>query len=316
MLKIITRGIFLLLLFSLTVSFTLAREDTAEIIISAAWARPTALKPEADSAQEMEMTPEAGHEMAMGSGVVSAAYMQITNTGSQALQLIGVTSAAAGAVEVHETQMENNVMRMMPLAALEIPAGATVALEPGGYHIMLLDLKQDLYLGEALALTMTFTVDGHDDPLTLTIGVPVLESAPVPGSITVTQAWARATALRSDAMPEMTPNPHAMHENIEEISAAYMQITNSGTQAVRLIGVTSAGAGVIEIHETQMENNVMRMTPMDALEIPAGESVILEPGGYHMMLMALSQQLYPGDALALTLIFDSGEQLVVGVSVQ
>ena len=60
------------------------------------------------------------------------------------MQLVGVSTPVAGAAEVHEMKMEGDVMRMRAVAKLDLPAGQTVELKPGGYHVMLMDLKQPL----------------------------------------------------------------------------------------------------------------------------------------------------------------------------
>lgn len=109
------------------------------------------------------------------------------------------------------------------------------------------------------------------------------------GDIRVTGAWARPG---------------------EGMSGAYMTITNDGQTGDQLIGIRLI-QGMAEIHETQMENDVMRMRPIDAIDIPVGETVSLEPGGYHIMLMGLSTPLIEGDKLPLTLDFASGAEVEV-----
>jgi copper(I)-binding protein len=100
-------------------------------------------------------------------------------------------------------------------------------------------------------------------------------------------------------------------------SAAYMTIENRGSHAIRLSAAATDAAGTVEIHETQMDGGVMRMRPLaDGLEVPAGESVVLEPGGYHIMLQNLPRDLLPGEAIALTLVFESGAELVIGAPVR
>lgn len=90
-----------------------------------------------------------------------AAYMTLTNTGAAADRLIGGASTQAARVEVHEMSMDGGVMRMRPVdGGLAIPAGGTVALKPGGYHIMLIGLKGPLSAGGKLALTLKFEKAG------------------------------------------------------------------------------------------------------------------------------------------------------------
>jgi copper(I)-binding protein len=63
-------------------------------------------------------------------------------------------------VEIHEMRMENNVMRMRAIPKLELPAGQAVDLKPGGYHVMLMDLKQPLKKGDTVPITLS--VQGKD----------------------------------------------------------------------------------------------------------------------------------------------------------
>ncbi len=88
---------------------------------------------------------------------VGAGYLTIHNNGSTAERLTGGASDAVGDVQVHEMSMDNGVMKMRQLASgLEIPPGATVELKPGGYHLMLMNLKQPLARGDMLKITLDF----------------------------------------------------------------------------------------------------------------------------------------------------------------
>ena len=71
------------------------------------------------------------------------------------LRLTGVKSAAAESAQVHQMKMENGMMRMRAMPFLELPRGKQVTLEPGGYHVMLFDLKQSLVTGQKLKLELT-----------------------------------------------------------------------------------------------------------------------------------------------------------------
>lgn len=81
-------------------------------------------------------------------------YMKLT--AAQATQLVGVSSPVAGVAEVHEMKMENNVMKMSAMPAIHLPAGKTVALQPGGYHVMLMDLKGPLAKDSSVSITLQF----------------------------------------------------------------------------------------------------------------------------------------------------------------
>lgn len=96
------------------------------------------------------------------SGDNSAAYMDITNDGDADLTLVGVSGDVAGAVEVHESGADDEgMMQMEEIPELVIEAGETVSLEPGGYHIMMMDLEQDLAVGDTFQITLEF--EEHDD---------------------------------------------------------------------------------------------------------------------------------------------------------
>ena len=88
----------------------------------------------------------------------TGAFMQITS--AQGGKLIAVQSPAAGVAEVHEMAMDGNVMKMRAVPALDLPAGKAVELKPGGYHVMLMDLKQAVKAGETVPLTLTIEGKG------------------------------------------------------------------------------------------------------------------------------------------------------------
>ena len=88
----------------------------------------------------------------------SGAYLEITS--KDAATLVGAASPVAGTVEIHEMRMEGDVMRMRAIPRLALPAGKKVELKPGGYHVMLVDLKQPLAKGDKVALTLS--VEGPD----------------------------------------------------------------------------------------------------------------------------------------------------------
>lgn len=84
-------------------------------------------------------------------------FLVVTNKGRAADRLVGVASPAAGKVELHTMSMDGGVMRMRPVTGgLPIPAGGTLTLAPGGYHVMLIGLKAPLTLGAMVPLTLRF----------------------------------------------------------------------------------------------------------------------------------------------------------------
>lgn len=89
--------------------------------------------------------------------LAGAAYLTLTNGTGQADALVGVTTAAAKNPEIHETTAEGSGMMVMrPVKRVELPAGGTVELKPGGYHIMLINLTGELKAGSTVELTLQF----------------------------------------------------------------------------------------------------------------------------------------------------------------
>lgn len=100
---------------------------------------------------------------------VSAGYARIENGTGQDVRLTGADTPAAGRVEIHTVTDDGGVMRMRPLPeGIEIPAGETVELMPGGYHLMLLDLRRPLRGGERIPVTFRF---GTGAPVTASFEV-------------------------------------------------------------------------------------------------------------------------------------------------
>lgn len=108
----------------------------------------------------------------------SAAYMLLTNYTPQDVALIGASSNAATAVEIHLSSMgADGTMKMEQQESVAIPAGEALELKPGSYHVMFIGLKNDLAVGDEVTLTLHF--DGYDD---LTLTVPVQDAANMGGS--------------------------------------------------------------------------------------------------------------------------------------
>jgi copper(I)-binding protein len=92
------------------------------------------------------------------SQMATGAFMRLT--AATDARLLGARSPVAGIVEIHEMALENNVMRMREISRLDLPAGRTVELRPGGYHVMLLDLKRTLKPGEEVPITLEIEQGG------------------------------------------------------------------------------------------------------------------------------------------------------------
>jgi periplasmic copper chaperone A len=104
----------------------------------------------------------------------SGAFMQITS--SLGGKLVAVSTPVAGTAEVHEMKMDSaGVMKMGAVPALELPAGKAVELKPGGYHVMLIGLKQQLKAGDTVPLTLTIEgKDGKKETLQVNAAVKAL----------------------------------------------------------------------------------------------------------------------------------------------
>lgn len=89
---------------------------------------------------------------------VSGAYMQIQADADA--RLVSVSSPAVPRVEVHEMKMDGGVMRMREVKSIDLPKGKTVSLEPGGFHIMLMNLKKPIAAGDVIPLTLVVESGG------------------------------------------------------------------------------------------------------------------------------------------------------------
>ncbi|HPK32704.1 MAG TPA: copper chaperone PCu(A)C [Ottowia sp.] len=123
----------------------------------------------------------------------------------------------------------------------------------------------------------------------LALAAFTLTAAAAHAQVTITEPWVRGTVAAQKA------------------TGAFMTI--KADEDVRLVSGTSPVAGVVEIHEMAMDNNVMRMRQLkDGLPIAKGAQAELKPGGYHVMLMALKQPLTAGEQVPLTLTFEGPDK--------
>ncbi len=105
----------------------------------------------------------------------TGAFMKIT--AKDAAKLVAGSSPAAGVVEIHEMKMEKDVMKMAALPnGLDLPSGKTVELKPGGYHVMLMDLKAPLVANSTVPVTFTFQ-DAKGNKTTQELKLPVKSMA-------------------------------------------------------------------------------------------------------------------------------------------
>jgi copper(I)-binding protein len=97
----------------------------------------------------------------------------------------------------------------------------------------------------------------------------------------------------------------------QTVSGAFMTLVNSSETAYALTSVSFSGASVVEIHETSMNEDMMRMRKVSHIDIPANGSVELKPGSYHIMLIGLEKEMKAGTAETLTLTFSDDSQKMV-----
>ena len=136
-----TFAIIVLLLAGLTACVA---ESVPKLRIQDSWAYPTAMPGMGDMN---------GDSMGGGSAAV---YFTIINERNRADTLVGASSEAAQTAETHETRMEGDIMRMVPVPHIELPAGRRTELKPGGLHLMLVGLKRDLNPGDTITIRLRF----------------------------------------------------------------------------------------------------------------------------------------------------------------
>ena len=129
--------------------------------------------------------------------------------------------------------------------------------------------------------------------LAVLVATPAFAQSP---TIEVTTPWARATA----------PSARA--------GGLFLTLTDRGTPD-RLVSASTPVAAAAEIHRTVNENGVMKMLPVDGIDLTPGSPVEFKPGGFHIMLMDLKKQLKPGDTFPVTLSFAKAPPITATVTV-
>ncbi|MTH33981.1 copper chaperone PCu(A)C [Paracoccus limosus] len=135
--------------------------------------------------------------------------------------------------------------------------------------------------------------------LGLALAAPAVADPVHQGDLTLSDAYMRA-------MP-----PHA------PVAGAYVTIANAGSAPDRLISASSPRAGQVRIDEMIMQGEVMKMRALpDGLPIPAGETVTLQPGGYHLMFLEVPQSFTEGDTVEATLVFERAGRVTLPFEVR
>ena len=185
-------------------------ESRSALLVYNAWVRPTAPALDANATPEPPLP-----------GTVTGAFMLIENTSDQDYTLVSVSDDFAAMTQLHSTSMDGGVMKMQMVDGIDIPAGETVALKSGGYHVMLMNVTRDLYPDTAVALTLTFA-----DASGATFSIPV-------GAI--------VTDFPPEASPLITANAQAIINSDGGLDFSFT-IDNQGDQADSLIGYSTTGA--------------------------------------------------------------------------
>lgn len=95
-----------------------------------------------------------------------------------------------------------------------------------------------------------------------------------------------------------------------------MTIANRGAEADAVASATSDAARIVELHEVKNEGGVMAMRPVPRLPLPAGGTLELKPGGYHVMLLGLTRPLHAGDTVKVTLTFEKSAPMTIEAAVR
>ncbi len=129
-------------------------------------------------------------------------------------------------------------------------------------------------------------------------------------SVALAQSWQAGSLRISDARARATV-PQQMH------GAAYVQIENTGKSGDKLLRASSPAAQTVELHTTQMDQDVMRMRQLDDLALPAGSKLAMKPGsGAHLMLIGLKQPLQAGQSVELVLEFEKAGKITISAKIK
>ncbi|WP_372618465.1 copper chaperone PCu(A)C [Falsiroseomonas sp.] len=133
--------------------------------------------------------------------------------------------------------------------------------------------------------------------ISLVLAAPARAQEVAAGPLRISAAWSRA--MRAGGT-----------------GAGFMTIRNTGSEADRIVAARSPAARAVELHTHIREGDVMRMRPVPAIELPAGQEVRLAPGGLHLMLIGLGAALERGGRVPVTLVFERAGEVTVELHVE
>jgi len=125
-----------------------------------------------------------------------------------------------------------------------------------------------------------------------------IQGGSAPDSVVVRDAWIREAGASQKA------------------TGAFLVIENHSSQVVTLVSAKTSGAGIAELHKMELKDDKMSMKKVDEIQVPAGGTVELKPGGLHIMLFDLKQAFTPGTRTPLTLRFSNGVEKIVNAEVR
>ena len=134
-------------------------------------------------------------------------------------------------------------------------------------------------------------------------------------------AFSPFPATRAEAHDMMVGNLMLIHPTArpnmpDRPTAAYVTISNDGTEADRLVGASSSEFDSAELHNVTMQDGIMKMFPVEGIDLPAGDTTELAPGGYHIMLFGAKKLFKPGDEFPLTLTFEKAGEATIQAMVE
>jgi copper(I)-binding protein len=136
----------------------LASAQTGSVEVEQAWARATP-----------------------GGAKTAALYMTLVNKGAGEDRLVSVSTPVAGNAELHTSTTENGIMHMAPVTAVAVQPGTPTVLKPGGYHVMLMNLKAPLVAGQSFPVSLTFEKAGKVEATASVQKVGAMAPGPAPG---------------------------------------------------------------------------------------------------------------------------------------
>lgn len=143
-------------------------------------------------------------------------------------------------------------------------------------------------------------------------------------TLSVTAMLLLASACTDDADADPTANPHGGSIEVvnayipappTDTAAAYVVFQNHGDGPDRLVSATADVTDTVELHQTSMADGTMTMAQVEGIDLPAGGEIVMEPGGYHVMLIEVTRELLEGDSVAMTFTFEQGGTLEFTVPV-